>query len=231
MTRNQHIYAIKNLINKGIASDDSRITNSLILHYLSSARSLLLKRKLDKDHNISEHSYIRICVELVKDTYHDCNCIPDQLGCQILRSKCKIPSDVLTRWGKGITVKSVNGQVIDKTSITQNDLAQHSLSGAGDQVGWFIEDSYLYILNTLTLPMVIVKGIWADPTAVDNYCGCEDSDNDGPCYDPNKDEFPIDPELVMPMYEMTMSFIRQAFGFPEDNENNTRDTQVTNERE
>jgi len=231
MTQNEHIYAIKNIINKGPASDDSRITNGLILYYLNIARSLLIKRKLDRDSNISDHTYLRICVPLEKTTYHDCTCIDEMFDCKLLRSKCKLPTDILSRWGRGIMVKTINGKQLDKITMTQNEFSTYSRSGADKQVGWFIEDNYLYIQNTLDLPLVIVKGIWTSPEDLDNYCGCGDSEETGPCYDVSNDDYPVDPELVLPMHDLAYERIMRAFNYPEDNENNARDTQVTNERE
>jgi hypothetical protein len=73
---------------------------------------------------------------------------------------------------------------------------------------------------------VIIKGIWENPADLDNFCGCGTSTEQGPCYDSSSGEFPIDAELVMPMYQMTLEFLRSAIATPRDEENDASGTRV-----
>lgn len=97
MTRLEHIYAIKNILSRGAASDDFRISNAEIYHHLKVARALLLKRKLDKHHNITDLNFITICVPLEEATYHDCSCIDADFDCKVLKSRCALPTDLVAR--------------------------------------------------------------------------------------------------------------------------------------
>lgn len=231
-TLKEHVYAIQNVINRGPQSDDNRFSNRLIAHYLKNARSLLIKRKLDKMTNLSDLSYQTLCVPLEVATYHDCSCITDQFDCQVLKSICQLPKDIVARNKSSIVVRNIIGQKIDSTNISRNDLAAYSISNKQTSVGWLIENGKLVLLNTdLTLPHVLLTALWEDPEKLDNYCGCGSDDSLSPCYDSLEQEFPIDADLVMPMYEMTLKFMQITQTYPEDNLNNAKDVETLREKE
>lgn len=158
MTKAEHIYAIKNQLNQGVASDDSRITNSLIAHYLKAARSTLVKRKLDKYHSTSPQNFTTVCVHMEEDTYHDCACLNLDLGCKVYKSTCKIPRDIMTRRGHTLTVKSLGGDVFSQISTTTNSLAKYSLANKDKKPGWFIENERLVMVN-LKAPYVLASAV------------------------------------------------------------------------
>jgi hypothetical protein len=97
-TRREHIYAVKNIINNGPASDDNRLSDRLIGHMLNTSRSVLLKRKMDKERTANESNYQVICVPLVSASYADCpNCNLPNLPCTLMKSTISIPKTILTR--------------------------------------------------------------------------------------------------------------------------------------
>lgn len=233
-TLNEHVYAIKNILNKGIPSDDSRFSNRLIAHYLKQSRGLLIKRKLDKDKYISALNYQRVCVPLELVTYGDCECITDVFSnCKILRSTCTFPKIFTSKYKAALTVKAIDGTVLSETSITKDKLKTYSLSQQTPKLGWFIEDNRLHVLHSQTTPLVIAIALWEDPEAVSDFCTCggESGTGNTPCYNTQNDEFPIDAELVLPMYEMTLKVFGLGMQYPEDNENNARSNQVVNDAE
>lgn len=230
-TLKEHVYAIQNIINHGPQSDDNRFSNRLIAHFLKSARSVLIKRKLEKMVALSDLTYQTICVPLVPSTYHDCNCIADTFDCQVLKSTCPIPKDIVSRNQSSIVTRNVLGQKIDSINISRNDLAKFSYSNRTPKTGWLIENGHLLLLNTdLTLPMVLLTAVWEDPEAVTNYCGCVDQEIT-PCYNALTQAFPMDADLVMPMYEMTLQLMGVAQKYPEDNLNNTKNVETLRKEE
>ena len=98
MTFLEHIYAVKNLLDRGPSSQSFRFTNRLIAHFLKVSRSLLLKRKLDSEKQISENNRQKFCLRLEKKDYADCpDCnIPD-FDCNLLRGVVKLPNSIRTR--------------------------------------------------------------------------------------------------------------------------------------
>ena len=233
-TLQQHIYAIKNIINKGPASDDTRISDGVIAFYLKKVRSLLMKRKLDRENAISDTNYMTVCIPLERHTYHDCSCIPDVFDCQILRSTCEIPKEITRRSSSTLEVRFASGKLIDKGSITTNDLSAYSLTNTDPKIAWFVEKNKLYIINDLKLKVVLLRLIPDDPEELSGFCTCNEDESmneQDSCYDPHEDEFPIDGELELAMLDMTEERIRKAYGYAEDNENNSRSNQVVNDSE
>lgn len=227
MTLLHHIYAIKNLINKGIASDDSRFSNELIAHLLKTTRSVLIERKADKYYFISPQSYQSLCVPLELGTFANC-CEGPEVDCYILKSTIPIPKVLNTRWGDYLMVLTLDGRTISKTSISANDLSKYSITNVNPKVGWFIHDEHLYILNNTQLVMVLLNGLYADPKEISDL-NCAPVPGD--CPDLYEEEFPIDSDLVDPLYKMTLEYLVKAYSIPEDNESNAKAVESVNERE
>lgn len=225
MTRKEHIYAIQNLRNKGPKSDDSRISNRLVSHFLNVSRARVIKQKMDKQNFISDLNRQSFCMPLELTTYYDCSCVPDEAKCQILRSEKKIPKDIVLHMGTSIRVKTIDGSKIDRGTPVSHKHSQYSLTNA-TTLKWFIENSYLYILGSLTLPTVVIEGVWEDPDLLVGYTSCSDSTDSQPCYDPDSDEFPLDSELVDPVYRLTLEFLAVSDKYPEDLRNDAKDVQT-----
>lgn len=230
----EHIYAVQNILNKGVPSDDTRISNRLVEHYLKTTRSRLIKQKLDRQRHISKTNYQSICIPLAETSYHDCTCISDEFNCKVLKSTCKIPKEIVGALGSSMSVRFVDGTVLSPGTPTRHKYATYSLSkNDSNEPFWFMENQYLIIFNKLDLPVVMVRAIWEDPIKLEGFCGCsaDGTLNDDPCYDSREDEFPVDSDLVDPMYRLTLEFLTQMYNFPEDNENNSKSVEVINERE
>lgn len=76
---------------------------------------------------------------------------------------------------------------------------------------------------------VLVKALWADPEEVVDFCNCANSSMN----DCSKlsEQFPIDSELVHPMYELVLQMIYQAQGFPQDNLSDARAVETIEAKE
>jgi len=230
MTTNAHIYAIKNIINKGIASDDSRFSNRLILHFLNVNRALLLKQKIDKYHEISDQSYQSLCIDLVQGFFHNCCDIKIPLDCTILKSTSPLPKLLVSRWGNFIKTMTLDGTIISESNITSNDYSQYSITNKILKDGWFIHDNYLYILNNTKLKKVLVNGLWDDPSAIAGL-NCTNNNSDTPCVDENESEYPIDAELVTMLYDITIKQLLSSYQFPQDDATDARAVENVNAKE
>jgi hypothetical protein len=78
-------------------SDDSNITDEQIYKALIDARAFILERRLKKGKQLPNYMYQEICMPLCLDTYHDCDCIPDEYECKVLKTKNEIPSGLVNR--------------------------------------------------------------------------------------------------------------------------------------
>jgi hypothetical protein len=228
MTILEHVYAIQNIINRGAKSDDSRISNELVLHYMNVARLLLLKREADKRKAHNPANFQGICVPLCESTWVDCCNIPDGLTCPILKSTFKIPRAITGRTNIYIKVAYLSGKEIGRTTHRSFRYNQFSLTKK-DKPGWFILNDYLYVAGVPSnkLKAVWVDALFEDPTAVSEIATCDDA----PCFDPDTEDYPIDGHLIEPMYKIVLQYLGIAFKYPEDNANNARYTEVVNDKE
>lgn len=223
MKINEHIYAIKNLLSAGPVTDDFKFSNELIAHFLEVTRAILTEQKADKYRFISEQSFQSVCLHLQLSSFHNCCDGPTDL-CKVLRSSIKIPKFLNTRWGAFIKVTDLVGNVIPRITFTQDKYSKFSRTKK-HKVGWFIHDGYLYIINNTDLELVLLTGLFNKPTEIEAI-NCSNNTTISTCPEPFTTEFPIDSDLVEPMYKKTLDFLLRATGIPQDNENDSRDIQV-----
>lgn len=222
MTTLQHIYAVKTIFNSGIPSDDSKISNSLILHYLKVHRARLNREKLNKMQGILDTSYQSFCLDLEKVTYHDCDCTVDP-DCQILRSTLKLPEYIEASKVSSLKIRFLNGRNIDRSYILSNKYSKYSNTNQDKVIKYFIDNGYVFLLNTLDLTKIAAKAVWVNPEDLEVFKSCQ---SNTPCYNSLTDNFPIDADLIDPLYKLTLESLRLAYQFPEDTENDSRDIKV-----
>lgn len=226
MTLREHTFAIRNLLSHGPSSDDFSYSNRLIAHFLQVARARLLEQKADKYHYISEQSYQDLCIELELTTFHKC-CEEVELACgldtesTILRSVDTVPKFLNSRWGNFLKVLDRAGRVIPEYDLTQSRYSHYALSAP--VTGWFLHNNHLFIVNNKVLRKVILSALFDDPNMV-HQINCPTSGTD--CTDFQSEEFPIDSDLIDPMYRLTLEFLTNSAQRPIDFEANSKDISV-----
>lgn len=221
MTLLHHIYAIKNVLNNGPSSISTTFTDRLVAHYLQVTRAVLLERKIDKYYFISEQSYQSLCVDLEESSFHNCCNTPD-LDCKVLKSINSIPKFLNSRWGNHLKTMDLTGTVIPEFNLTNDKYSQYAL--IKPSTGWFIHDNHLYIINNKHLSKVLLNALFNDPEEIYNV-NCPDNTGEI-CKGYYEDEFPIDSDLIDPMYRMTIDLLTQAFRMPNDTENNAKNVET-----
>lgn len=202
-----HVESIKYMINKGVASDDTRLSDNYIAHLLKVNRSKLLKEKLDKSKSLSEINYTTLCMEVESADFHNCACLEDE-GCYIKRTVEKIPKDLVTKDGSTVLVMNLEGERLDNITIDQNNLAKYgrrTTTGLKQDLGWFLHNGYIYVLNNTKIGYILVKGIFEDLNEINHMPICS-NENNSTCKLMDLD-FPIDGDLVNPLYKMTIELI------------------------
>lgn len=211
----KHIYAIKHMLSNGDISDDFRYTDLFIQHLLLVARAKLLKDRLGKYQKVSDNNYQSLCIDLELTKFHNCECISKEYSCNILKSKIKIPNYITVSDASSIEVTTIDGTVISPTSKKQFELSGSSITNKAT-IGWYIFNGYLYITNNIILKTVLVNALFED-TAEAKKCQCESCTTD--CKD--LPDFPIDPDLVMYVYDIVIKMLVSKYA--SDQENNTND--------
>lgn len=223
MTIKEHIYAIKNIISKGTSSDDLRITNRLIQHYFTLARNMLIKRRIDKNNHISESNYQSICIPLALATYDQCTGVPSDINCQVLRSTCKLPKEIISKWDTTIKARFIDFTEIPRGTPNKTKYAKYSLTNQNSPY-YFLKDEHLFLLTSKPIKTIILRGIWEDPTNLTLNCTLQ-SENNFSCHSQD-DEFPLDSDLVLDTYKATLEALGIAYKFPEDTKGDSQDVQV-----
>lgn len=216
----QHVLAVQKLLASGTVSKDFRFSDRLIAHFLKVARSLLIEQKIDKYYYLSEQSYQSLCVSLELGSFHNC-CEAPSSDCLVLKSVDKLPKFLSARFGDFVKVMTLEGKVISKTSPTIEDLEAYSLTNKTSKLGWFIHDNHLYIVDNTKLKLVLLNALYADPEEIDSK-NCVVSGTNCPEY--LDTEFPIDPDLIDPMYKLTLQYLLQRGA--QDLENDAKDNTI-----
>lgn len=223
MTLMHHISAVRAIISNGPASDDVSYSDRLIAHFLQIARAKLLEQKADKYRYISDQSFQSVCLDLELGTFHNC-CDVEEIECHILKTTTKIPKLLNSRWGAFVKVMDLSGEIISEFNLTSKKYSQYAIAPV--KIGWFMHDGYLYLVNNKKLEKVLLNGLFAsteDIAAIN--CPTPNSAN---CLDYGQQEFPIDPDLVDPMYKVTLEYLLQSERIPNDSENNSKSTEIVN---
>jgi hypothetical protein len=164
-----------------------------------------------------------VCLDLELSSFHNCCDVPD-LNCHVLKSTTPIPKLLNSRWGDFISIYTLTGQVISKLTLTNSKYASSSLTGIDKKTGWFVHNNYLYIVHNTKLQKVILNGLFADPEQISNL-NCSTSGGTCPAF--LDSEYPIDSDLVMPAYQLTLQYLTSSLNMPpRDNESNAKDDQT-----
>lgn len=207
------IQRVQSLYSKGVHSDDTRLSKRHIYNKLLTVRSRLVSQEARKKRKISEWNYQTIaCLELEVVPSHLCPCVPP-VGCDILRSKVKLPKPLMGLTDNMITYVSTIDRSIEISPTTINRV--NRLRGnkyTSRSFSYFILRGFLYVVAPTNLKMVSIVGLFEDPLEVkklEDFCLECDSCQD--CADPLEEEFPIDSELIEPLIEISVQELIGVF--------------------
>ena len=224
---------VQSLYSKGVASDDTRLSQRHIYNKLLTTRAKLISEQAKKKQRVSQWNYQTIsCIELIKVPAHECPCLPP-IGCDILRSKYKLPKPLTGLSGSLIqTVTTIDrGQKLNEVSIN----AVKSLTGnkyTSKNINYFIEQGYLYITTPSKIEFIRLIGLFEDPISAkqfENYCK-ENCDDCTECIDYQEEDFPIDNDMVDALIELTVQELVILFGQSQQDETNDSSDNASNNR-
>ena len=219
------IQRLQSLYSKGVENDDSRLSSRHIYNKLLTVRARLISQDAKKKQRISQWNYQTLpCVELIEVPPHECPCLPP-IGCNILRSKYKLPKPLSGLSGSLIQSVTTADRSSKLDEISMNALSsQKGNKYTSKSVNYFIENGYLYISTPTKLALVRVVGLFEDPIEVKkfkSYCDtsdtCEDCEE---CIDYMEEDFPIDNDMIDIMIELASNELIILFSqIVQDNRN------------
>lgn len=228
MKTGEIIQRIQSLYSKGVHSDDTRLSSRHIYNKIITVRAKVLTQEANKKQRLSEWNYQTLpCVEMIKVPAHDCPCIPPY-GCEILRSKYKLPEPLTSKFGSLIrAVLTIDrAQKIDEITLNAMN-AQKGNKYTSQKMQYFIQDGYLYISTRKNLKVVMIVALFEDPIKAENFKGYCDTDctDCQECSDPMEEEFPLDTDLIETVVELSTNELLGMFGQGlEDLSNNAKDS-------
>ena len=215
---------VKALYNKGKESDDSRLSGRHIYAKLCSARSLLIKREVDKNRQPSDWIIQTIpCLELIDAKPNECPCVPPA-GCAIKRSKSKLPKPIQSKIGPELeAVSTMDGTVLFSRTSWSKKKYKKGDKFTNHRPDYFIKDDYLFITTNLTdsdlIRYISISGIFEGPLAIEQVDTC-----DSKCINPLETSFPMDGHLMDAVLQMASEELLQIFkSLPSDDANDARD--------
>lgn len=222
-TLREIVYNIKNLMGKGLQSDDQLPSDRQYAFMVDYYRAKIVKESIEKNKSISPYIQNLGSVELIEADPHEC-C--DGYDC-ILRTKRKIP-DFITANGKEVATYVGTR---DKSFLFQQTYYTRSYWDAfarytGNMPKWYYQSPYLYILNPPdpAMRMMNIQGVFEDPEEAENWrdCECEGTD----CKKGLNFEYPFEDNMLDVLYKMMIQTeLNLLLTVPEDQINDTATTE------
>lgn len=218
MKLSNHISSLRTLVNS--FSDDSKYTDQFLAEQLVLARNIIYEQKVDKFHAISRQSYRTICIPLQEETYHDCNCVPENLGCKVLKSKFKIPNILQARNMPVCKVTTIDGNELGYMQIFQR---RRNRFHKAIKITYDLVNRDLTIFGTKDLKVVVIDALFSNPFDLIDVPNCDLNGNIlGVCYDVLNDEFPMEDQYAYTVYEIVIGKLFDEMKTKDDNTSNDR---------
>jgi hypothetical protein len=227
------IERVQSLYSKGAASDDTRLSSRHIYSKLISARSLLIKRELDKRKKLSQRSieYLE-CIPLETASKYDCGfSVPP--NCTVLKTRCKIPKAINSNYGDYIaSVSTIDGShMFSKSSWERVRYIKGQKYTSSNPVFYFKNDYLFLLVNKNSkfedLKFITMGGVFED--ALGFKCEPACSDFVRSCENLDEREFIVEDHLIDPIIGMAVQELLGVFAtMPEDRENNSSERDKTN---
>ena len=222
-TIGEHISNIRMLIRQYGRTPEG-YTDEGLYSLFSVCRATILKQQFQKLNYIPDDNWLSFCMSLEKDKWHNCNCVPDSLNCIVLKSKYPIPPVISGVNTSKIRISTLGGKQINL--LSEDDWRRKKERNPSDYYGSII-NSYLILWNVpLTLRVVNITGVLADPLDLQDVPNCdEDGNTNGLCFDPLITDYPLQEEFVKPAYDLVLQLLGISLQIKQDTTNNSNGIQ------
>ena len=231
ITVQEVIYNYKELLDKERLSDQIGYSNRFIYNHILNFRALLLKRK-QKENKLSDASYQTYTLNLEEVSDEEMPCV-DSSNCILLRTVKPIENFIDL---KSITTPINKSGDVQKISEIDPDLIKYKtiskLPSQNNKFYYYLQNTgkgvYIYIWSNspLFLQSISIKGLFYNPHIVESIKDCEG--NLDMCYNFLIALFPIDPELLAEVYQLSINNLMRYKSPVSDIYNDNNDTNVSN---
>ena len=208
-----HIDDIRQSIRE--VSDDTNVTDEQIYKALLDARALILERRLKKGKQLPEYMYQEICMLLCMDKYHNCDCVPDEYECKVLKTKQEIPNGLYNGSTEILRVSTLWGKEIAESTEALLQFRKYRKTG-GNNYYYSRTGGKLAIFNVPSnrLRAIKIRGIFVDPASALAISFCPDDEPN--CVDVTMTGFGSAASDNLPIYELVMNKLLKSKQIPED---------------
>lgn len=212
----EHIAAIRGLI-KGYSETDAPYSDEYLYKLFTSAAARLIRQREEKNHKMSDWNTPLYGIKLVADVLHGSSCIA---GCQVLRTKYKIPRPVTAR-SKDL-IKVFTGSMEELRYIFPSDFKVIQYDSIyKNKLHYTIINDYIYVFNgdpvNIVPRAIFVSGYFTDPSDWSTITACdEDGTETIACFDINNTEYPLDEDLAYPAYQLVLQLLNISLQLRDD---------------
>lgn len=225
---------IETLYNRGVQTDDSRLSKRYIYNKLLTVRALLLTQKSNKKQELSIINYTTLdCVRLIDVDIISCPCLPP-IGCKVLRTKYSIPSILSSN--KSLLIKYIyNSDYTQQYNISNRQSLNVSKGNkyTKNNVRVLYEDNHLYIYGNKLPKTLNISYVANNPIESLNYPSlCDDTNYKNDCEDCQNNnnncnlldmEFPLEEDLIENAIGLIINELQFFSVNIEDKSNNTKE--------
>lgn len=227
------IYSIHRIIERQI-SDDTSLSERETIFHINTQRALHVRNELNRNRSIDPELIQSLgCVEVEFVDRSECLKCGIETGCDVMRTKEKIPS--LVELHDRIPIQSISyNNVLAPTFNVKTSFEQLKYVGHGrfnkNQVFVGIKDQYIYIISNNPearfLEHISVNGVFENPLEVAKFKDCSDK----PCFDRLTMDYPVKSWMLPRIRQFVIEEYGRKLSLPIDITNNaTDDKQGANE--
>ena len=220
-TIGQHLSNIRALI-KAYSRTPEGYTDESLYSLFVVSRAEVLKQKLEKLSFISEQNWMQVCLQLESSKWHNCDCVPDNLECKILKTVYLIPAVLTGMNNSKLKISTISGKQINL--ISEDSWFRKKDRNPTDYYGSIV-NGYLVLWNVpASLKVILVSGIWSDVTQLSTIPNCSvDGEPMGVCFDTMTTLFPLEDEYARVAYELTLKLLNVPMQIPQDQTNDSNE--------
>ncbi len=207
-------------------SDDSYFKDEEIYKSLLDARSLVLSRRYKKGKEVPEHMYQTICMLLCEDTFHDCDCVPDDLGCKVLKTVEEVPKAIFNGIQELSRVATLGGEEVAPSTEAKARYRKYKKTRV-NSLYYIRVNNRLSIMNSPNnrLRAIKITAVFEDPVAAFGITTCTENEN---CIEVTGTGFGTEMSDNIDIYQIVLESLNATQKLPDDLSNNAQS--VTNQQ-
>lgn len=199
-----HIDYIRRLLRE--TSDDTYFTDEEIYKTLIDARAIIYERRIKKGKDLPAFMYQTICIPLCEDVFHDCDCVPTEYDCKILKTKVELPEAFFNGSAELLRVSTLSGEEVAPSTEALSRYRKYKKTRL-NALYYIRVNKKLAVFNSPQnrLRVIRVRAIFYDPVTAMNISLCDPETKE--CVDPTETGFGTLASDNIDMYNIVLQML------------------------